>query len=212
MGASLRALASALRDHEEATGEHAERTCELAIRTALGMGLRDVSRVRYVAILHDIGKLGIPRSILRKPGRLTEKEWEIVRLHPGIGAALLRNIAGFGPVRRAILAHHERFDGGGYPSGLKGAEIPVEARLISVVDAYDAMTSERPYEGALSHAEAVERIEKGSGTQFDPVMVEAVKGALGLASGPNAHPQFARPVLWPGAYRGPSRTRSATTG
>ena len=177
-GAFLRALTAALRVHEKATGEHAERTCALAARAAVDLGLEDISRVCHVAILHDVGKLGIPRSILHKPGRLSESEWRVVRRHPALGADLLRSIVGFGPVRAAILAHHERFDGRGYPSGLAGTEIPVEARLICVVDAYDAMTNERPYQSALSHAEAIERLNLGAGTQFDPAMVEAVEGVL----------------------------------
>lgn len=177
-GAFLRALSAALRLYEKATGEHAERTCALAARAAVDLGLEDISRVCHVAILHDVGKLGIPRSILHKPGRLSESEWRVVRRHPALGADLLRSIVGFGPVRAAILAHHERFDGRGYPSGLAGTEIPVEARLICVVDAYDAMTNERPYQSALSHAEAIERLNLGAGTQFDPAMVEAVEGVL----------------------------------
>ena len=99
--------------------------------------------------------------------------------HPGLGADLLMGVAGFGPVRTVILAHHERFDGGGYPLGLAGTGIPVEERLICVVDAYDAMTSEKPYRSAMSHAEAIERLKLGAGTQFDPAMVEAVENVLG---------------------------------
>ena len=174
----LRALIAALHVHEKATGEHAERTCALAAKAAAGLGLKDISRVCHVAVLHDVGKLGIPRSILQKPGRLSNTEWRVVRRHPALGADLLRSLPGFGPVRAAILAHHERFDGRGYPSGLAGTEIPVEARLICVVDAYDAMTSERPYQSALSHAEAIERLKLGAGTQFDPAMVEAFEDVL----------------------------------
>ena len=178
-GTLLRALTSALHNHDKATGEHGERACALAVRAAVELGLKDVSSVRHIAVLHDVGKLGVPRSILHKPGELSETEWRVMCRHPEIGADLLRSIAGFGPVRRAILAHHERFDGQGYPLGLAGAEIPVEARLICVVDAYDAMTSERPYRSALSHTEAIERLDLGARTQFDPVMVEAVESALG---------------------------------
>ena len=174
----LRALTSALRAHDKATGEHAERTRTLAARAALELGLKDVSRVCHAAVLHDVGKLCIPRSILHKPGRLSETEWRVVRRHPVIGADLLMGVANFGPVRRAILAHHERFDGRGYPFGLAGTEIPIEARLICVVDAYDAMTSERPYRSAMSHVEAVEQLKLGTGTQFDPSVIGAFEGAL----------------------------------
>lgn len=175
----LRALISALRAHDKATGEHGDRTCALAARAASELGLKNVSRVCHAAVLHDVGKLCIPRSILYKPGRLSETEWRIMRRHPRLGAELLMGIVDFGPVRTAILAHHERFDGRGYPLGLAGTEIPVEARLICVVDAYDAMTSERHYRGAMSHAEAIEQLELGAGTQFDPTVIEAVEGALG---------------------------------
>jgi HD-GYP domain-containing protein (c-di-GMP phosphodiesterase class II) len=179
-GAFLRALILALRNnHDRATGEHGERTCALAVRAAVELGLKDLSRVRHIAVLHDVGKLGVPRSILHKPSELSETEWRVMRRHPAMGANLLRSIAGFGPVRTAILAHHERFDGRGYPLGLAGTRIPIEARLICVVDAYDAMTSERPYRSALSHAEAIERLNRGAGTQFDPAMVEAVESVLG---------------------------------
>lgn len=178
-GTFLRALVSALHTHEEAIGEHGDRTADLAVRAALELGLENVSRVHHASVLHDVGKLCVPRSILRKPGRLSEAEWRVMHRHPRMGADLLMGVGGLGPVRAVILAHHERFDGGGYPLGLAGTEIPVEARLICVVDAYDAMTSERPYRGAMSHAEAIERLKLGAGTQFDPAMVEAVGNVLG---------------------------------
>lgn len=178
-GAFLRALICALRAHDEESAEHGERTRALAARAAAELGIKDVSRVQDAAVLHDIGKLCIPRSILRKPGGLNETEWRVVRRHPMVGADLLRGIAGFGPVRTAILTHHERFDGRGYPLGIAGTDIPIEARLICAVDAYDAMKSERPYRRALSHAEAIERLSLGAGTQFDPAVVQAVEGALG---------------------------------
>ena len=175
----LRTLTSALHAYDGAIGEHGDRTCALAARVASELGLKNVSRVRHAAVLHDIGKLYVPRAILHKPDRLSETEWRVVRRHPEMGANLLRSIAGSGPVRAAILSHHERFDGRGYPFGLAGTEIPVEARLICVVDAYDAMTSERAYRSAMSHAEAVEQLNLGAGTQFDPPMIEAVEGAVG---------------------------------
>ena len=178
-GGFLRALISALRAHDEETGEHGERTGTLAVRAAVRLGLKDISRVRHASVLHDIGKLCVPRSILRKPGRLSETEWKVVRQHPMAGADLLRGIAGFRAVRTAVLTHHERFDGRGYPLGLEGIDIPVEARLICAVDAYDAMTSERSYRCALSHAEATEQLKLGAGTQFDPAVIEAIEGALG---------------------------------
>jgi HD-GYP domain-containing protein (c-di-GMP phosphodiesterase class II) len=129
--------------------------------------------VRYASVLHDIGKVGIPDAILNKPGKLDENEWEFMRRHPRIGADIVDQIEGFEEISAAIIAHHERYDGGGYPFGLKGEEIPIEARIISVVDTYDAMTSDRPYRRALSHDTAIAELSRCAGTQFDTRVVEA---------------------------------------
>jgi putative nucleotidyltransferase with HDIG domain len=159
---------------------HSKRTQKLAARVAVELGLKpdEMRVVWYAAVLHDIGKLGIPDSILDKPGKLTWTEWEIVRRHPERGARMLVGIVGFERVRAAVAAHHERFDGRGYPAGLVGRDIPIEARLISVADAYDAMTGDRPYRKALSHVRAVEQLDAGAGSQFDPAVVEATKAVL----------------------------------
>jgi putative nucleotidyltransferase with HDIG domain len=177
---TIMALAATLESRDGTTGEHIGRVELLAERVAVGLGLDpdDVQAVRYAAILHDIGKIGVPDDILSKPGKLTEPEWEVMKRHPAIGAGILAKITGFERVSEAVLTHHERFDGRGYPSNLAGADIPVESRIVSVVDAYDAMTSDRPYRRAVGHEEAMKRLDSGAGTQFDPEVVEAAKVAL----------------------------------
>ena len=164
-----------------ARASHSKRTQMLAARVAveLGLNLDEIRVVWYAAVLHDIGKLGIHEPILDKPGELNGNEWKMVRRHPETGATMLSGIAGFERVRAAVAAHHERFDGRGYPAGLVGRDIPIEARLISVADAHDAMTSDRPYRKALSHVRAVEQLDEGAGSQFDPAVVEATIGVLG---------------------------------
>jgi putative nucleotidyltransferase with HDIG domain len=163
-----------------AMARHMERTQELAEMVAVWLGLapNEIRVVRYAAVVHDIGKLRVPGSILDKPAGLSEPEWNIVRRHPEMGAKLLSGIAGFERVCAAVAAHHERFDGQGYPAGLVGLDIPIEARLISVADAYDAMTNDRPYRRALSHGRAMEQLDWGAGSQFDPAVVEATKALL----------------------------------
>ena len=177
---AISALAAALESRDDTTGEHIRRTQTLADQVARRLRLtsEEVRTVRYAAVLHDIGKIGIPDAILNKPGRLTEGEWDLMRRHPRIGYEIVGRIEGFEEVACVILAHHERHDGLGYPLGLAGHDIPTSARLISAIDAYDAMTNDRPYRAALSHADAVAELEKNSGTQFDPDVVEALRDAL----------------------------------
>lgn len=177
---TLEGIISAVEAGYGARASHMKRTQKLAGRVAVELGLSsdEIRVVWYAAILHDIGKWGIPDSILDKRGKLHESEWEIVRRHPEMGAELLVGIVGFERVRAAVAAHHERFDGCGYPAGLVGPDIPIEARLISVADAYDAMTSDRPYRTTLGHLQAMEQLDAGAGSQFDPAVVEATKSVL----------------------------------
>jgi putative nucleotidyltransferase with HDIG domain len=174
------ATISAMESRYGTTRSHMKRTQELAgsVAVRLGLGSDETWAVRYAAVLHDIGKVGIPRSILDKTGRLSEAEWKLVRRHPEIGAKLLSEVAWCERVCAAVAAHHEHFDGQGYPAGLAGPDIPIEARLISVADAYDAMTNDRPYRRALSHERAIEQLDLEAGSQFDPVVVEATKAVL----------------------------------
>jgi HD-GYP domain-containing protein (c-di-GMP phosphodiesterase class II) len=125
------------------------------------------------ALLHDIGKVAVPDSILGKPGRLTDEEFEIVKRHPEFGWTVIRNLPGLEHTSLQILHHHENFDGTGYPAGLKGAEIPIGARIVSVIDAFDAMISTRPYRAGLPLEEVIRRLHAGSGSQFDPLIVQA---------------------------------------
>jgi HD-GYP domain-containing protein (c-di-GMP phosphodiesterase class II) len=138
----------------------------------------EVGRVRMAALLHDIGKVGIPDEILHKPGKLDDREWELMRQHPVIGERILRMIPGLGAIARIVRHEHERWDGGGYPDGLVGAATPLGSRIILACDAYHAMTSDRPYRAAMPHAEAMAELTRNSGTQFDPEVVQALIGYL----------------------------------
>ena len=134
--------------------------------------------MRSAALLHDIGKVGIPDDVLHKGGDLTEPEWRTMREHPVIGERIVRTIPGLGPVARIIRHEHERWDGTGYPDGLSGDEIPIGARIVLACDAYNAMTSDRPYRQALPHQEAMHELSEGAGTQFDPEVTEILIGQL----------------------------------
>ena len=133
--------------------------------------------IRRAAVLHDLGKVEVPHEVLRKPGPLSEDEWELMRRHPQTGAEMLKD-AGLHEEHEIVIAHHERPDGRGYPHGLSGDEIPLEARILSVADAYEAMTSDRPYRKALADIEAREELLAGSGSQFDPIVVRRFLGTL----------------------------------
>jgi HD-GYP domain-containing protein (c-di-GMP phosphodiesterase class II) len=143
------------------------------VAIAMGLGVEKTDLIRSAAQLHDIGKLLVPRQILDKPGPLNESEWEELRLHPEAGYELVEKRVPR-EVALIVLAHHERYDGGGYPRGLSGERIPLEARLLQVADAFDAITSTRPYQPALSVDYAISELTSYSGTQFDPHAVEAI--------------------------------------
>ena len=177
---AILALAAALESRDGTTGEHIRRTQRLAEEVAVGLGLppERVRDTRYAAVLHDVGKIGIPDAILNKPGKLDEAEWGFMRRHPEIGADILGRVEGFEKIADVALTHHERFDGRGYPAGLSGEDIPIEARVVSVVDTYDAMTNDRPYRRALSDEEAVAELVANAGSQFDPGVVEAMRAVL----------------------------------
>jgi diguanylate cyclase (GGDEF)-like protein len=174
------ALASALQERDQYTGDHSESVVDMAARVAEAMALdtEEIARIRMGALLHDIGKVGIPDDVLHKPGPLDDKEWELMRQHPVIGERILRMIPGLGPIARIVRHEHERWDGGGYPDGISGTEIPIGSRVILACDAYHAMTSDRPYRQAMSHADAMAELGRHSGTQFDPEVVQALVGYL----------------------------------
>jgi HD-GYP domain-containing protein (c-di-GMP phosphodiesterase class II) len=168
------------------TGEHTRGVVELAVAVADRLGLDEQRRrnVEFGALLHDVGKVAIPKEILNKPGPLNEAEWEIMRTHTIAGQRMLDRVGGFlRDVGAVVRGSHERWDGGGYPDGLAGAAIPLEARIITVCDAYNAMTTTRPYREALAAAAAAAELVRCAGTQFDPAVVEALLGIVGpLAS------------------------------
>ncbi len=172
---TLEALASALDVRDNGTAGHSRRVMAycLVIARCLGCDSEQLKIIARGALLHDIGKIGIPDAILRKPGKLTEEEETAMAAHVRIGHGLLNRIAFLSAAAEIILAHHERFNGTGYPSKLVGAEIPVGARIFAVADTLDAMTSDRPYRRALPFAAAREEIIRESGKQFDPKVVSA---------------------------------------
>jgi putative nucleotidyltransferase with HDIG domain len=169
------ALIGALEAKENARAEQAAQTMAHAVAVAERLGLADdeVAAVKLGALFHDIGTIGVPETVLRKPGALDEREWNEVKAHATIGANLLSNVPMLERVRPIVLSHHERYDGTGYPQGLREDQIPLAAQIISVADAYQAMTAERPYRAAMSAKEAMRELRANAGTQFNPVVVEA---------------------------------------
>src|SRR4029077_4456952 len=156
------------------TGVHSTRLAEWGMRVGQELGLEEseLQSLEVAALLHDIGKMGIPDAILRKPGRLDPEEYALMKKHPEYGWAVLRMLPGFERAALDILHHHENFDGKGYPAGLKDTEIPIVSRIVTVIDAFDAMVSSRPYRKGLPHEEAVRRLINCSGTQFDSAVVQ----------------------------------------
>ncbi|MDN5348236.1 MAG: hypothetical protein PWP65_1800, partial [Clostridia bacterium] len=169
--AVIHALKAALAEKDF---HNTERMKEIAclLGEAAGLSREETDRLRLLVDVHDIGKLGVPASILLKPGSLTEQEWEEIRRHPEVGYRIALSSGELAPVAPFILQHHERWDGRGYPQGLQGDRIHLLSRILAIADAYDAMTSERPYRRALTHEEALEELKRCAGTQFDPRLVE----------------------------------------
>jgi len=170
----LEAFRIILAERDPHTSDHARRLQELALSLGKRVGLTEyqLGNLKLLALLHDMGKIGIPDSILFKTHILTPLEWEKMREHSRIGYRMAKNIPDFAPIAQEILYHHEYWDGTGYPEGLKGEKIPLLSRIISIVDTYDVMQSRRPYKGPLSKAEALKEIKRCAGTQFDPQLVE----------------------------------------
>src|SRR6204780_5564081 len=157
------------------TGVHSTRLAEWAVRVGRKLGIEetDLYQLEVAALLHDIGKIGVPDSILAKEGKLSDEERAVMNKHPEYSWSILRLFPGLGKASLYPLHHHESYDGRGYPGGLKGEEIPIGSRIVSVIDAYDAMISHRCYRKGIAHEEALQRLNAGSGSQFDPLVVKA---------------------------------------
>ena len=198
---TLLALVEALDARDTDTKGHSERvglhTAQLAEVVGITKGSEEWETIYRGALLHDVGKIGVPDGILLKPGKLTPEEWHTMRKHPEIGHQMIRDIPFLAGAADIVLAHHERWDGDGYPKGLAGTEVPLGARLFSVADAFDAMLSDRPYRQALSVQQALDELLKHKGTQWDPQAVEALMLLYEewLRSSYPGHPEAQRYIL-----------------
>jgi HD-GYP domain-containing protein (c-di-GMP phosphodiesterase class II) len=177
---TLRVLVGAIEAKDPYTAGHSQRTAELAVAIARAMGLDQMSctEIEFGGLLHDIGKIGVPLTILNKPGPLTDEEWDVMRMHPEWGARIIEPVPALAGARELVIACHEHFDGTGYPLGLAGEEIPLGARIILTCDAYHAMTSDRVYRKAMGRDKALAEIRRCAGSQFDPRVAEALVEAV----------------------------------
>ncbi len=177
---AVEAMADAVDMRDRYTYEHSKRVAEYAERIARRMGLpgEEIETIRLVARVHDLGKIGVPDHVLLKPDKLTPEEWRLMERHPEIGCEILARFPEYRQGKELVLAHHERFDGRGYPRGLRGDQIPLGAQIIAVADALDAMTSDRPYRQALTLDQALAELRRGKGVQWHPAVVEAAESLL----------------------------------
>ena len=194
VGSILQALAA--KDH--AVGGHSGDVAELAVAVGrrLGMSSAQAAELRVAAALHDLGKIAVPQEILDKPGPLSPDEWEIIRGHPAAGEEIVRGIPALAHLAPLLRAMHEHWDGGGYPDGLRGEQIPLAARIVMACDAFEAIVSERPYDPSRPAAAAVAELREGAGAQFDPRVVAAfleVLRGLGIAEPSGAAAMAPRP-------------------
>jgi putative nucleotidyltransferase with HDIG domain len=172
---TIKALTKAIDAKDHYTHGHSERVARYAVQIAEEMDLPAdyIENLEYLALMHDVGKIGVPEQLLNKPGSLSKEEFKLVRNHAAIGAEIISTIKFIGEHANIVRHHHERVDGGGYPDGLRGEEIPLGAKIVGVADAFDAMTSERVYRSPLTREEAIDELKRCSGTQFDPKVVQA---------------------------------------
>lgn len=182
---SIKSLAHALEAKDPYTRGHSDRVAETAVMIAehLALSNEELESVRLAGVLHDIGKIGIRENVLNKPGKLSSEEWILIKEHPVVAERILGPIHELKDIIGIVRHHHERYDGSGYPDGLRGADIPLGARILGVADAFDALTSRRSYREALSSQKAISVLEEESGTQFDPVIVRAFLSALAVRDG-----------------------------
>jgi putative nucleotidyltransferase with HDIG domain len=171
---TIYALAATVDAKDHYTYGHSKKVSKYAVNIAEALGYPNerINTLRTAGLLHDIGKIGIPDQILRKTGFLTPEEWQVIYAHPDLGVSIIKHVESLSDCLAGIKYHHEHYDGTGYPAGLKGDNIPQDARILAICDAYDAMTSERPYRNKLTHEMALEELKRCSGTQFDPKIVE----------------------------------------
>lgn len=190
---TITTVANALDAKDSYSEGHSKRVALYSAMLAekLGLSENDVRNVRIIALLHDIGKIGVPDSVLKKPGRLTDEEFSLMRQHAAIGSEILKDIDMVTGISIGAKFHHERYDGKGYPDGLKGEEIPFIARIIAVADSYDAMTSNRVYRHHLTYEQVLSELEKGEGTQFDPVIAKAMEELMKEGAVANISPDMA---------------------
>jgi HD-GYP domain-containing protein (c-di-GMP phosphodiesterase class II) len=188
-------LQCALAECDSSLDAHHSHVAALAYASAVRLGIpsEDAEITRQTAQLHDVGKVAVPDAILNKPGRLDDAEWAFMKRHTIIGERIISAAPALSVVAKLVRSTHERYDGGGYPDGLAGAEIPLIARIVYVCDSYDAMVTKRAYRDARSHSGAIAELRRCSGTQFDPQVVDAVIGALEAGEG------AAQPALQLGA-------------
>lgn len=174
---TIAALTEAIDAKDVYTAGHSQRVAEISTYIAyeLGLSQKEIDTIHYGALLHDIGKIGVPETILNKKGRLTDEEFYAIQKHPVIGTNILRSIDFLEDALNIVRFHHERYDGTGYPEGLKGEGIPLAARIVGVADSWDAMTSNRSYRRALPFSVAIQEIERHTGTQFDPFVIKVLQ-------------------------------------
>lgn len=170
----VKTLSGAIDAKDTYTNGHSTRVAEYSREIARRAGLSKEAQdnIYMMGLLHDVGKIGIPDAIINKPAKLTEEEYSVIQNHPVMGAKILKNITEFPKLSTGARWHHERYDGKGYPDGISGEDIPLEARIIAIADAYDAMSSRRSYRDVLSQTQVRAEVQKGKGTQFDPVFAE----------------------------------------
>lgn len=171
---TVSAFSSLIEKRDKYTGMHSSNVQKISIQIGkqLNLSPMEIDELSIAALLHDIGKIGVPEQVLSKPGKLTQEEYEQVKAHSRMGSDTIKDIPRLKNIAKYILHHHERFDGGGYPEGLKGKEIPLLSRIISVADVYDALTSDRVYRKRLTSREALHLMKEGKGSQFDPKLIE----------------------------------------
>ncbi|HEY3826367.1 MAG TPA: HD-GYP domain-containing protein [Bryobacteraceae bacterium] len=181
----VESMAGALDARDRYTAGHSGRVSQLACATAFALGItgNDLEDIRVGALLHDIGKIGIPDAVLQKPGKLTSEEFDLIKEHPEIGRRILEGVHGFARYLDVVELHHENWDGTGYPKGQSGTATPIAARIVHVCDAYDAMTTDRPYRQGMNHEKAISVLREFAGTQFDPRVVEVFTEVVASCSG-----------------------------